>query len=306
MNLVPDNAYPGALPMQPAQGTEPTEPEVAQQLAIYLKTELPQNRAQIRALFTSAEVKARILSPSLRAALAALTGTIAEPALDLFLNEKTARGLPVLAQIHFGQSTLGAGELAEVFMSPDTEQATVLVSDRFRAESFPLFTNWIAHEMLHIHSVANRVAPSNMEEAVVYALHPLVYAQQLLRHPDLARLGTELARVSNGWLLLRLQSGQGKTMGLYDSNQDRPILPGSTSTITNWWAAFQSLPNLSSTPGSALLSSYLTKLGVVAPNANLSKATLDLISAAGNGPFRTQDLIQIAEALKLDVGCPAQ
>ena len=87
--LLQNDGYPGGGPMTPASGDGPSEQQASQMLDGYLAVEFPNDpasRAAARAVFDDATAKAKLSSPSLRAALAALTGTIAEPAIDYVLH----------------------------------------------------------------------------------------------------------------------------------------------------------------------------------------------------------------------------
>lgn len=63
-------AYPQGRPMRPATGSVPSESKVRAQLVAFMRGS--PNRAAALRLFDQAEVRARIASPSLRAAYAAI------------------------------------------------------------------------------------------------------------------------------------------------------------------------------------------------------------------------------------------
>jgi hypothetical protein len=59
-----------------------------------------------------------------------------------------------------------------------------------------------------------------------------------------------------------LQSGIGTKLGLFKSNGDKPILPGSAIAAKSWWGVVNPNNVTTTTPGNALLQKYMANLGV--------------------------------------------
>jgi len=81
VNILKTDVYPSGAPLVPAAGNEPSEQQAKAGLDAYLTAEFPGSAASqnaAKAVFDDATAKAKIPSHSLRAALAALTGTVAE------------------------------------------------------------------------------------------------------------------------------------------------------------------------------------------------------------------------------------
>lgn len=300
--------YPDAPSMAPAAGSEPTEQQVAAMLDAYLAAEFPGDpgeQADARAIFNDAAAQQKIPSPSLRAAVAALKGTVAEGAIDFVLSAEVSPGTPKITAIRFVEPSAGCGALSTAWIACSVdagssgEQRAIEINSRYRAESPFLHTNAVAHEVLHSDGVN-----SNYEEITNYTFQYLVYLQQLSRHPDLATLGTELARRSNSSGLARLNSGAGSALGLYETNGHRQLFPASTTSTSTSWFALLDQGGTTTTPGGALLGSYLANAQLPgAPTcspATFSKPLLDCLDASGNSGLSADELVAAGRALKLD------
>ncbi|HKP89114.1 MAG TPA: thrombospondin type 3 repeat-containing protein [Thermoleophilaceae bacterium] len=285
--------------MTPATGGEPTEQQARGMLDAYFAAEFPGDTARqtaAKAVFDDATARSKVASPSLRAGLAALSGTLADSGIAYALNATTPGGQPKVASIAFGP--LPGRLYAQVQPATAADQVKIVVRDEYKAESPFLFTEILAHELLH-----QDTPDADYEEAANYALEQRLYLGQLVRHPGLARTGTELSRRLNTNALTRLNSGSGATLGLYVTNGDKQVLPGSAWAASSWWEVFGG-GNTAATPGNDLLASYLANTHTAgAPTcsgAQFNKALLDCIDQNGNDGLTSAELLAAARALKLD------
>src|SRR5262249_47583570 len=183
-------------PIHYAEGPGPTEQETKEQLRTFLKRRFPCSPRRVLdglAVYTDPMARQKIPDPTLRAALAALTGTIGEPAIDYLLYEG-----PV-ATIHFGVVMFSGEGLPQRWPGTPyrlTDGTMAMVVDgRFRFNPFGTLSALMFHEALHV----ERAEPGNEdgtklrgvglpEEATALALESLVYMQMLLTDPTLATL----------------------------------------------------------------------------------------------------------------------
>jgi hypothetical protein len=306
INLLSPVIYPKASAMRPAAGSAPSESAVAAQLHQYLDADLPHDsnaRQAAELVFNSNAAKAKISSPTLRAALAALEGTLARPAINYVINAQTPDGNPKIISIQFvppGQlsSPFNVAEVHDA-QTADPDQQVILFNSTYQAESPFLFLSTMAHEPLHQDPTV-----TNYEEAVNWTLDRLVYLGQLRRHPSLARTGTELSRRLNSNALLRLNSGVGSQLGLYKSNRNRPLFPGSTKIhVTSWWQESDN-GDTASSPGNALLATYLHNIhhghGAPCSASRFDTALLHCIDRERDGPLSAADLLAAAKAMRLN------
>ena len=299
--------YPETSRMAPAAGSERSESQVSSMLDDYLAEQFPGDSAsqnEAKAIFDSSSANAKIPSPSLRAALVGLEGTFAAPAVDFVLDAQTSSGNPKVTTVKFvppsqvPKPTAGAGvyEAGTV----DSEQIEIRFNNRYQAESPFQLSHLMAHEPLHADTDV-----ADYEEVVNQALEYVLYIDQLADHPSLAGSGSELSRRSNSNGMALLNSGAGSRIGLYVTNRGELLFPDSTTqTFTSWWDQFDQLPNLTPTPGNALLGSYLANIhegsGPPCSAASFDKALLDCIDADGVGTITPERLLAAATAMKLD------
>jgi hypothetical protein len=303
--------YPNTPAEAPATGTGWTEESARAALKSYLQAEYPGDTAKQNAglaVYDNATAKQKITDPQLRAGFAALRGTFADAAINYFLNSKTPAGNPRFVLARYGGNPYGAVAVATPYTgTPDPDDWNFLFDRRYQYEKPFLLTPIWLHEPLHGNGV-NGI----YEEGTNSSFDELLYLRQLVRHPGLARTGTELSRRINSLSLARLNSGLGSRLGLYATNGGRQIFPGSSSfTEKNWWAFIQrgypsSIAPRQVTDGNTLLGQYLTKThesgAPTCSSAKFSKALLDCIDQNHNGRTSSSALIAAARAMKLNVG----
>lgn len=301
--------YPDVTDAPPASGATPTKEQVSDLLDSYLQAEFPGDadaRTDAKAVFNSTIAQSKIPNPSLRAALAALKGTLAEQGIQYVLNAEFPNGDPKVTEVRFADcgGTEAGFEvcqfaIAEVFVYVETGQSYITVNPRYKAENPFLFVNTLAHETFH-----QDTSVANYEESVAASLDSLVYLKQLVRHASLARTRTELSQTFNTIDLIRLNSGVGSRLGLYGSNANRPVIPGSpNSPETSWWQIYDN-GDLTKTPGNPLLGSYLANIDTTGPpncpSTSFSKALLNCMDAQGNSGLTPSELVAAARAMKLN------
>jgi hypothetical protein len=286
--------YPNAPAMQTATGPGPSDEQAAAMLDAYFAGD-PSNGAAAHGVFDSAAARQKVPAPAARAALAGLEGTIGQPAIDYILNAQTPDGRPKVTGVVFAD--LADLVYAQSVASGDGQKEIRLNNDYTAANPF-LFTSLLAHEALH----QDEQSGSTFEELSATSFEGLIYMRQLVTHPELANAPTGLARFQNTAATLRLNSGQGATLGLYSSNGGQPILPGSNSNATSYLDAFDKA--FVDTAGNALLGSYLAAThGSGAPACSgdaFSQALLDCIDANGDSGLTPDELIAAANAIGLD------
>ena len=304
-NLFVPAIYPETPPLVPASGPPPTEEQVRALLRDYLAKDWPDDpRIQNIALdiFNHPLVKEKIPNPSLRAALLGLGRTIAVDAIEFILFAETPEGLPLVMEIKFDdQNVIVDNTMAVSLINNTTDQLTFVFNKLYEAENPFLFSQLFAHEPLH--SDSQRGA---FEEATATAIQTFVSLQQLSRHPELAGLGTELARRNNSNTLARLNAGEGHRLG-NETNDDRSLLPGSPLLFTAWFDQFENLPNLIPTPGNELLADYLSRLqekDTTQCSADEFNEDLVFCVLENQRGLTPEKLVAAANALQLDTGLP--
>jgi hypothetical protein len=296
--------YPDASPMSPATGSPLTEQQAGTQLDRYLAEEYPASapaRAAARAVFDNATAKSKVPDPGPRAALAALRGSIADAAVDFVLS-----GTPTVNSIGFVAPAQGCGSQSPGWAGCSfiASLGQIQLNSRYQYENPFLFSHLLAHEVLHSDG-----SVADYEETTAYVLDTRLYIEQLARHPWLATLGTEFARRSNSNAIARLNSGTGSQLGLYATNGNGQIFPGSTADkSTNWFADFASSVT-TTTPGGPVLGPYLSATHTAgAPAcspASFSKALIDCLDANRNLGLSSDELVAAARALKLNLSPPS-
>jgi hypothetical protein len=178
--------YPDGPPMVPAAG--PVVDETAARGALDA-IGLPRLVDRLDA----PELVTRAADVGVRAALLALTGTLAEPLLDAFLRgdspvDRLAYGVPASPGRVVGPAAGG-------------DARARFVNDRYRAEHPALLALSLTHDLLW-----RGPGASQCEEATLHALGAMAHVQLLARCPALASTGTELARRQNSLAITLLNS----------------------------------------------------------------------------------------------------
>jgi hypothetical protein len=250
--------------------------------------------------------------PTLRAALAALTGTLGEPAIE-FLLYRT----PV-ALINFGvpiDSTGLPGRVGGSLVAADGTRF-IVIDRQMRFDPFGAFSGLLVHEALH--TGADDDNAGLPEEATASAIEAIVYMEMLLTDPTIAQLPDEFTRsVNNHGALVRLNSGLPGTdaITLFIPDSDVNIDPLAAEPVTQFYDFYDyfSAPDdpdfrERTTTGNWLLRTILEKLSNpgdstdVPESANFDAATLDFIDQHQN-VLSPEELIAVACILQLNVTC---
>ena len=315
----------GAAPPTHMRGPGQTEQEIKEELRAFLELRFPCEPWRVLdglQVFDNPLAQQKIPDPTLRAALAALTGTIGEPAIDFLLFDAPVSSIFFGVVIHRWEG-IPPGETATVYNMPDGTWVIVFDS-RFRYNSFKTLSALLFHEAFHIEIPDAEVDPSVVadgagayEENAAIALEGIAYMQMLLTDPSIAHLPDTLTRGANNALaLVRLNSGEAGTEGLNlylpDSTNDiDPIYGGVLTQFADYYAAqFDKVDKedwLSlETQGNALLERVLPLLvepGEEAPQKpDFDQATLTFLDQPQVvlGP---SDLIAVACIIGLDLPC---
>ncbi|MHB1140064.1 MAG: hypothetical protein ACYC2O_13995 [Microthrixaceae bacterium] len=178
--------YPGGAPMVPASG-DPLGEADARDLLRDLLADGADDEAVGFALawFDDAGLRDRVPDPSVRAALLLLSGGPAEPVLHAFL-----AGSAAVHALRLGRPD-GEGRIvgrpADATATDDDRSR--VVNERYGAEHPAVLAPSLAHALCHHGDRA-----CNAEEATLHGLLAAVHTWWLSARPELARLGTELAR----------------------------------------------------------------------------------------------------------------
>lgn len=319
-----DAGWVDVAPLQDAGGPAPTGQETKEALRAFLELRFPCSPRRVLdglAVYTNPIARQKIPDPTLRAALAALTGTLGEPAIDYLLY-----WAPVTS-VHFGV-VLFRGEgfpqgwPATVY-SPVAGTSEIVFDGRFRFNPFASFSPLLFHESLHVETFADQAAgvlPDGAglpEEATAVSLEALVYMQMLLTDPAIARLPDLSTRDgSNHIALVRLNSGVVGTdrLNLFvpDSDVDiDPTTPVSLTEFYEFYARAYDDPDDAQwrereTFGNSLLAAVLSALaepGHTPPaHPDFDRATLEFVDQ-NQAVLSPGQLVAVACILELDLPC---
>jgi hypothetical protein len=275
--------FPGTEEFEPAAGPERPADELlaaAQRLTAARGDGLSERAAE---LFADATVVRRIPEPALRAAVVALVGTVAEPAVEWLTGGRFER-------VEFGEVE---GEAVAQSLTGESGLQKIVVAERLRFEEPGLLSVVLAHEAMHVDAEA-----SDLEELVATAAQALVHMQQLLADPQLAVLRTELAQSVNAWTVIRLNT---RAVGYWQLRlvlgDDAPsVLPGGLDRPH--FAAFFD-PAAPATPGNDYLAAVLPGAGPpgeppVDPGFDVD--TVEYLDA-GQALFSPEELVRVADLL---------
>ncbi|MGC4033333.1 MAG: hypothetical protein QM754_16700 [Tepidisphaeraceae bacterium] len=168
-----------------------------------------QASAAITNYYDSSTVAAIIPNANLRAALASLVGTAAEPAIASYIGKTNVTGKQYTL-VDFGTVSSGT-PVGETKLSPGG-RLNLTINSAFAGEPFQVLSATLAHEALHQDAANNSggdLPSSQDEEIIANAVETIVYAQQLLVDGSIAGNGTKLVVRTNTRLLALLNSGDG-------------------------------------------------------------------------------------------------
>lgn len=319
-------AWANAAPIRLAPGPALTEQATKGKLRAFLERRFPcapQRVLDGLAVYDNQLARQKIQDPTLRAALAALTGTLGEPAIDYLLLRAPVSAIYFGIVIHY-QEGIPAGNSATPYALPDGSWVIVFDSVA-RYNPFDTFSALLFHEALHIESPpAGSGAGSKPdgvglpEEATAVSLEALVYMQMLLTDPALATLPDPLTRGANNHLALdRLNSGIAGSdrLTIFVPKGTVNIDPLTVTPLTEFYEYYVRYgfdgPGMAAwskreTHGNPLLAAVLPALarpGQVPPDhPDFDRATLNYIDQ-NQAVLSPGQLLAVACILKLDVPC---
>lgn len=308
-------AWADAAPLEVLDGPALDEWATRESLQIFLEKRFPCAPDRVQeglATFGDPVAREKVPEPTLRAALAALTGTLGEPAIE-FLLYRTPVTL-VTFGIYVNPATGFPGQIAGAFVSPDGTRS-IVIDRRHRYLPFGAFSALLVHEILHTGSDDDNAGQP--EEVIAGAVEALVYMEMLLTDPTLAALPDEITRSnSNHLALLRLNSGPADSaqLTLLVPESEANIDPLATQPVTGFYEYYANYVSSRDrdfrereTTGHHLLDEIL--IGLVGPDgptpergADFDAATVAVVDQH-QAVLSPAELVQVACILELDVPC---
>ncbi|MEM4782632.1 MAG: hypothetical protein QXG03_13865 [Halalkalicoccus sp.] len=278
--------YERSGPMRPAAWRPTVEPQIRGRLRALLDRRFREDPDRVRsamAVYDDADLVETIPDPRLRAGAVAMAGTVAQPAFEAVRDG-------ALERVRFEAFEPGDDAIA-VARHPHGRDH-VGINDRYRFEDFRLFTPTVFHEVLHEDG-----ENSPTEELIIHSLDSLLRGQLFLETPDLAIVGTELARWANTVVMARINSRDERgDLRLFESQDE--IFPGG-APFENYADVTVGHPG-HDTPGNEVLRRVVeTVTGRSAPDARYDDDTLALLDAHQE-LFDPGDIVRIAAALALE------
>jgi hypothetical protein len=294
-NLFTPQTYSTASEMVPAAA--PSTPVTEQQLKKQVSN--VSGNAGVKVLSDST-LKAKISDPRLLAALATLSGTPLSGAIDAIKSD-------AFSSVEFGQPPAGDGAIAQsVDDGTGTGHRKIIINSKYQHEDIRLFGTSIGHESLHQDD-----SNTNKEELIITGLDALTYAHFVKKDPSLASKGTELTRRYNTKLMALVNSRDenGKlhllsARELDENGNPYTVYPGTTSSdpLKYFGQRFVDAGLGSDTTGNSALKRAIEAVtNKELSNAAFDDATLNTLDQKIK-LFSDSDWLEIAEALKLDVG----
>jgi hypothetical protein len=237
-------------------------------------------------------------SPRLRAALAGLTGSFAEPAIEYLLTDDNCTDLPA-NRIDFGEIPDGESLVARVVYADDGSR-TVLFQPSLAGERIELLMPLLAHEAIH----CDQVDPIE-EEIAATAFDTFLYLQLLTVDPSIATSGTPLARLFNLDAIAMVNSGRRypESIGILPSDGIAGVFPGSNSearsfaeVVANAYPTLQSDPEAEAEPLAQTYAELVRFLTNEGPGDVFDLVWLDALLGAA---FDSQSMAAVLVALTL-------
>ncbi len=183
------------------------------------------------ALATYDAIPAEIVpAPKARAALAALVGTFAEPAVASILSGAHCEGAPV-ARVEFAPPPDFPNLLARVTRDEESGRRILWLNPSLEGERFELLMPLLAHEAVHCDQLDGR-----FEELAATAFDTFLYLQLVAVDPSLPLEGTPLARTLNTDALALINSGTWlpESVGVLRSPRVDRVLPESNAEASSF------------------------------------------------------------------------
>jgi hypothetical protein len=177
-----------------------------------------------RALNRYDTMPATVAGPKARAALAALTGTFAEPAIDSLLTGNNCTGKP-LARLAFEPPPDNSQLFARVTYAPDGARI-ISLNPEIEGDRIEHIMPLLAHEPIHCDREDGR-----FEEIAATGFDTYLYLTLVSVFPDLASAQTKLARDLNIDAIAMVNSGRAypELIGVLPSPGVKQVFPGTSS-----------------------------------------------------------------------------
>lgn len=242
------------------------------------------NRQAVLARFDSIP-QAAVPSPKLRAALAALTGTFAEPALDSLFTGNNCTGQPV-ALIAFQPPPDDPSLLGRSTWQADGRRV-ISINPVLEGERIEDLMSMVAHEAIHCDNSDGRY-----EEIAATAFDTFLYLGVLVTDPSMATSGTLLSRELNIDAVALINSGRRypESVGVLPSAGTTQVLPGTNSpsvAFADYVAAAYPQISQNDSPEEPLARAYsdaLAKIAGVQPASPFNLTYLDELLGAAMDP----------------------
>lgn len=297
---------------QPLQGPAPDEETAKGELFAFLQRRFPCDSAAVQRgmrVYADAIARQKVPDPTLRAALAALMGTVGEPAIGFLLYEIPVVSVTFGVAVDFGIPM----RIAMSYMYGDGTRS-IVIDRQYRFAPFDAFSALIAHEAMHMGMDEDRAGLP--EEAIASSVEALVYMEMLLVDPALATLPDELTRVyNNPTAIARLNSGVAGTddLNLFVPDSDVNIDPTAPEPLTEFYEYYASNEQViepgfreRETEGNTMLREILVLLaepGAEPPeDADFDAATLAFVDQ-NEAALSPAELVTVACILQLDAPC---
>jgi hypothetical protein len=289
--------YVDSVSRERATGPAPSVDELTGQLRAFLERRFPGQPERVDraiALLDDERMLAKVADKRLRIALVSLTGTLAEPAIERFLNDFLLLEFADLAGEWNGESNT-------VVDAAGVSRQQVRISARHQNEHFALLSVTLSHELLH-----DDGAISRDEERIAPMVQQLVHMQQMLTDPEIAHQPTWLAQYYNTLTLGRLSPLFENRLTVHESGT--PIWPGSGRPPTSFVAYLdsylldQNLPESShASPLLHEVMSALAERGSEMPSESaFDDATIDFIDR-NHAPLGPAELVTVGCILRLAI-----
>ena len=231
---------PAPLPVKPEDDDPAAQRKVLQ---AHLETRGSSAVVEAAALARYDAMSAQVVpSPKVRAALAALTGTFAQPALDSLFSADNCTGKPV-SQILIQPPPDMPELLARVTYTADGARILSL-NPSLAGDRIEHIMPFLAHETIHCDQ-----QDSLSEEVVATAFDTFLYMQLLAADPSILQANTPAGRELNLDAIAMINSGRAlpESIGILQSAGFTLALPGSSAPYPSFAdlvvAAYPDVPN---------------------------------------------------------------
>lgn len=225
-------------------------------------------------------------SPKLRAALAGLVGTFAEPAIGNLLTNDNCTGQPA-ALIDF-QEPPGELELIARVTFIGNGQRVISVNPFAAGERFEHLMPILAHEAVHCDSREGRT-----EELAAASFDTYLYLLLVASDPTLAEARTRVARELNIGAIAMINSGSRlpESIGILPSPDVAQVLPGTNAPYT----AYAEL----------IVAAYPQVTAFTAPTEPLAQTYADILAVVADMPEgNPNDIVYLDELLGRSITLP--